>query len=371
MCEFIKTFVALGRLSTIKHISLVQFRNYSKASFSFDKPVTCITGANGAGKTNLLDAVYYLCYTKSYFTSSQQNIAQKGMEGFRLEANFNAGLKDEIIACVWRQGKKEIFADTVEYEKPTDHIGKYAAVMIAPDDMELVNDGSELRRKWMDSILGQVDRTYLECLMRYQRVLLQRNAWLKQQAFNPSTSGDELDYYNTQLIQDGSYIFDKRQQFIAGFLPILQQYYHELSGGKEVIAIHYESDLLQHPLAHWLKEGLQNDMRLQRTLRGIHKDDLVFLLNEVPIKNYGSQGQKKSFLFALKLAQYAYLSKQLGYLPILLLDDVFEKLDQQRMEALLRIIRTKDFGQVILTDTHPERVKAAFGDGVEVGMVEL
>jgi DNA replication and repair protein RecF len=207
--------------------------------------------------------------------------------------------------------------------------------------------------------------------MRYQRVLLQRNAWLKQQAFNPSTTNDELDFYNAQLVQDGTYIFNQRKLFITGFLPILQQYYHELSGGKEIIAVQYESDLLQHPLAHWLKEGLQNDMRLQRTLRGIHKDDLVFLLNETPIKNYGSQGQKKSFLFALKLAQYVYLSKLLGYKPILLLDDVFEKLDQQRMEALLRIIHTKDFGQVILTDTHPERVKAAFGEGVEVGMLEL
>lgn len=247
------------------------------------------------------------------------------MDGFRLEARFNNGLKDENIACVWKQGKKEISADGAEYEKPTDHIGKYAAVMIAPDDMELVNDGSELRRKWMDSILGQVDRTYLECLMRYQRVLLQRNAWLKQQAFNPSTTSDELEYYNIQLVQDGTYIFNKRKEFVAAFLPILQQYYHELSGGKEMIAVQYEGDLLQHSLAHWLKEGLQHDMRLQRTLRGIHKDDLVFLLNETPIKNYGSQGQKKSFLFALKLAQYSYLSKQLGYLPILLLDDVFEK----------------------------------------------
>jgi DNA replication and repair protein RecF len=371
LCEFIKTFVALGRLSTIKHISLVQYRNYSAASFSFEKAVTCITGANGTGKTNLLDAVYYLCYTKSYFTSSQQNIAQMGMDGFRVESIFNNGLNDETIACKWQQGKKTITADGLEYEKPTDHIGKYAAVMIAPDDMELVNDGSELRRKWVDSILGQVDRQYLECLMRYQRVLLQRNAWLKHQAMNPSTTSDELDFYNNQLASDGSYIYNQRKAFIEAFIPVLQSFYEELCNGKEAININYESDLLHAPLQQLLKDGLQHDLRLQRTLKGIHKDDFTFILNNTAIKGYGSQGQKKSFLFALKLAQYAYLSKQLGYKPILLLDDIFEKLDQQRMEALLTIIRTDNFGQVILTDTHAERVKAAFGGGVEVGMISL
>ncbi len=181
----------------------------------------------------------------------------------------------------------------------------------------------------------------------------------------------ELDFYNNQLASDGTYIYDKRKAFIAAFTPVLQQYYNNLSGGKEAINIAYESDMLQKPIAQWLKEGLQHDLRLQRTLRGIHKDDWAFLLNDSPIKNYGSQGQKKSLLFALKLAQYAYLAQQLGHKPILLLDDVFEKLDQQRMEALLRIIRGEDFGQVILTDTHKQRVREAFGDGVEVGVIEL
>lgn len=366
-----KNFRSIPRLAAIKHITLVQFRNYTSASFGFNSPVTCITGANGTGKTNLLDAVYYLCYTKSYFTSSQQNIAEKGTDGFRVEGSFNNGLKNETIICKWKQGKKEISADGAEYEKPTDHIGKYAAVMIAPDDMELVNDGSELRRKWIDSILGQVDREYLECLMRYQRVLLQRNAWLKQQAANSATNSDELDYYNAQLVKDGTYIHTGRRIFIETFLPVLREYYQLLSAGREQVHIVYESDLLQKPLSDLLKDSLQHDLRMQRTLRGIHKDDFAFILNDTPIKNYGSQGQKKSFLFALKLAQYAYLSRQLGHLPILLLDDVFEKLDQQRMEALLRIIRTDAFGQVILTDTHAERVKAAFGEGVDVGMVEL
>jgi DNA replication and repair protein RecF len=358
-------------LSSIKKITLVQFRNYSSRSFVFEAPVTCITGANGCGKTNLLDGVYYLCYTKSYFTAYQQNCVQMGLDGFRVEGVFNNQLKSEVISCKWQQGKKELQADGVDYEKPTDHIGKYAAVMIAPDDLELVNDGSEPRRKWVDSILSQTDKSYLECLMRYQRILQQRNAWLKQYANSAMPDYTTLEYYDAQLAADGTYIYEKRNEFVAIFLPQLQDLYSQLTDGKEAVRITYQSDLQQQPLIILLKDGLQHDMRLQRTLRGIHKDDLQLLLNNTPVKAFGSQGQKKSFLFAMKLAQYKYLSGVLGYKPILLLDDVFEKLDQSRMEALLRIIRGEDFGQVILTDTHAERVRNAFGDGVEVGMIVL
>jgi len=385
-----KNFRCFFRLSSIKKITLVQFRNYSSRSFVFDAPITCITGANGCGKTNLLDGVYYLCYTKSYFTAYQQNCVQMGLDGFRVEGVFqskgqkvnmltgepidiltNQPINQSTIVCKWQQGKKELQADGVEYEKPTDHIGKYAAVMIAPDDLELVNDGSEPRRKWIDSILSQTDKGYLECLMRYQRILQQRNAWLKQYANSATPDYTTLEYYDAQLAGDGTYIYEKRNAFIALFLPYLQGLYAQLTDGKEAVHITYQSDLQQQTLATLLKDGLQHDMRLQRTLRGIHKDDLQLLLNNTPVKAFGSQGQKKSFLFAMKLAQYKYLSGVLGYKPILLLDDVFEKPDQSRMEALLRIIRGEDFGQVILTDTHAERVRNAFGDGVEVGMIAL
>ena len=358
-------------MNTLNKITLLQFRNYAAASYSFSAPVTCITGLNGSGKTNLLDAVYYLCYTKSYFSAYQQNSVQNGTDGFRVEGVFEQAGREETISCKWKQGKKEIMADGVEYERPTDHIGKYAAVMIAPDDMELINDGSELRRKWVDSILGQVDREYLERLMQYQRVLLQRNAWLKLQALKPSPDSSELDYYNSKLADDGTYIYQKRSIFIDRFLPILQDFYHRLSGGKELVTAMYESDLAKSSLAELLKQGLQQDMRLQRTLRGIHKDDWDFVLNGLSLKQFGSQGQKKSFLFALKLAQYAYLSAEQGHLPILLLDDIFEKLDQNRMEALLAIIKGPEFGQVLLTDTHEERIRHAFGAGAEIEFIHL
>jgi DNA replication and repair protein RecF len=364
-------------LNTIQKITLIQFRNYSSAAFTFTEAITCITGANGSGKTNLLDAVYYLCYTKSYFSAYQQNSVQKGMEGFRVEGRMGSeerraeSGKEETIVCKWKQGKKELFADGVEYEKLTDHIGKYAAVMIAPDDMELINEGGELRRKWVDSILSQTDREYLERLMRYQRVLLQRNAWLKLHYLNPPSNSPELDHYNSLLASDGTYIYEKRAIFISRFMPLLQDYYRQLSAGKEEVNVLYESNLSERGMADWLQISFQNDLRVQRTSRGIHRDDWSFMLNGIALKQFGSQGQKKSFLFAMKLAQYSYLDMEQGHKPILLLDDIFEKLDQSRMEALLRIIRGPAFGQVLLTDTHKERVERAFGGGEGIGFVEL
>jgi DNA replication and repair protein RecF len=358
-------------LNTIQKISLLHFRNYSSASFEFTAPVTCITGPNGSGKTNLLDAVYYLCYTKSYFSAYQQNTVQNGMDGFRVSGIFEKGGRKETISCKWKGGKKEVFRNDVEYEKVADHIGAYSAVMIAPDDMELINEHSEQRRKWIDGILSQVSRDYLEKLMHYHRVLQQRNAWLKMQAYRPSENSMELDFYNGELDAAGTFIYGQRNVFLKEFLPLLDDYYHRLSGGNEAIQVSYTTDLSQKPLLTWLKHNLQYDLRFQRTLRGIHKDDWEFGLNGMSLKQFGSQGQKKSFLFALKLAQYAYLSQCHGHLPILLLDDIFEKLDQSRMESLLRIIRGKDFGQVILTDTHPERIRQAFGEGADVGFIFL
>lgn len=333
--------------------------------------ITCITGVNGAGKTNLLDAVYYLCYSKSYFTSLQQNNVQSGTDGFRVEGRFAKKGTEEQIVCKWRQGKKELLANGVLYEKVTEHIGKYAAVMIAPDDLELINEGSELRRKWIDSILGQVNRRYLESLLQYQRILAQRNAWLKQQAVYATADRYSLDFYDQQLTIHGTYIHECRKALLEPLTPLLNDYYHQLCGGKEQVGVYYDSDLEQHPLDALLRQHLQADLRLQRTNKGIHKDDWNFTLNRAPLKQFASQGQKKSFLFALKLAQYTYLKNVLHYQPILLLDDVFEKLDQERMEALLKIIRGEGFGQVLLTDTHAGRVQAAFGEDADIAFIKL
>jgi DNA replication and repair protein RecF len=359
-----------AELNTLREISLTQFRNYSLRSFQFQDTITCITGPNGSGKTALLDAVYYLCYTKSYFSAQQQHTVQTGTDGFRVEGVFDGG-NCEKITCIWRGGKKEVLADGVAYERVSDHIGRHAAVMIAPDDMALINEGSEGRRRWVDSILGQTDREYLERLMVYQRVLLQRNAWLKMQVTNPSPTRMELEYYDGQLAETGGYIWAQRIAFFKEFMPLLDNFYRQLSGGVEDVGIAYESDLSKTTLGTLLIQSFEQDLRLQRTTKGVHRDELVFSIGGMPLRQYGSQGQKKSFLFAMKLAQYAYISMQLGSLPILLLDDVFEKLDQKRMEALLAIIQGPAFGQVLLTDTHSERVKGAFGEGVTIGEIQL
>lgn len=359
-------------MSFISKISLTQFRNYTQRSFEFTQRITSISGPNGSGKTALLDAVYYLCYTKSYFSAQQQFSVQHGSDGFRVHGIFNQDNgSQESISCIWRGARKEVLSNGQPYEKIAAHIGRFAAVMIAPDDMALINEGSELRRRWVDSILCQTDKNYLEQLLRYQRVLQQRNAWLKLQAVIPASTRTELDFYDAQLHETGTYIWRVRGRFFDAFQPILGHYYSLLSGGQEQVHIAYESELSQHIFSDLLKQSFEQDLRLQRSTRGIHRDELNFFIENLALRQYGSQGQKKSFLFALKLAQYAYIAEQLGNKPILLLDDIFEKLDQRRMEALLNLIQQPNFGQVLLTDTHADRAQAAFGKAAEIGFIIL
>lgn len=344
-------------VSHIKEISLTQFRNYSHATFHLDARVVCITGQNGVGKTNLLDAVYFLCYTKSYFTGYQQQLVQFGTEGFRVEGVFENDGMDEKVNCKWKNGKKEIHQNDILCEQLRDYIGKHTAVMIAPDDIELINEGSEVRRKWVDGILAQSDKSYFDSLMKYQQALLQRNAWLKANAVKAFQSFAQLEFYDKILIAAGDYIFRARVAFLNTFLPLFETYYATLSDHAESIAIDYQSQLQQSSMEILLRDSLANDLLLQRTLKGVHKDDFIFNINQNQLKQFGSQGQKKSYLFALKLAQYQYLKKKTGNTPIILLDDVFEKLDSKRLNALWQIVLSNDFGQVLITDTEVNRLK--------------
>jgi DNA replication and repair protein RecF len=255
--------------------------------------------------------------------------------------------------------------------KSRHHIGRYAAVMIAPDDIEMINEGSELRRKFMDGILSQCNKAYLEHLLQYQKVLVQRNAWLKLYNSGGRADNTSLEYYNQLLSVSGNYLFTERKKFLSDFQPLLHRYYTLLSGGSERPEIRYQSDLFQQSAERLLEDHLQQDIRYQRTLRGVHKDDLTFLLDELSVKSYASQGQKKSFLFSLKLAQAEYIRMHLHQSPILLLDDIFEKLDQQRMQALLSIIRSPVFRQVLLTDTHEQRISETFGKDHPLGFIRL
>lgn len=342
-------------------ISLTLFKNYDFSSFDFNARVIGVCGLNGKGKTNLLDAIYYCCFTKSYFTGTDQLNISFGKEGFRLEAFLENGSGPQKVICINRgTAKKEFFLNDVPYEKLSKHIGLLPAVMIAPDDIEIITGGSEGRRKLMDTILCQLDANYLQQLMIYNRVLLQRNSLLKQFAEKGTKDEQLLQILEEQLTGPGNYVFDKRKQFTQELVPLVQNFYRQIAENDEIILISYESKLLQQSFAELLLKNRERDAYLQRTNAGPHKDDLLFELNGQVFKAIASQGQRKSLLFALKLAEYEIIKRSKGFTPLLLLDDVFEKLDQNRMKNLLHWVCNENEGQVFITDTHRERLQFAF-----------
>ncbi|NIG56129.1 DNA replication/repair protein RecF [Chitinophaga sp. Cy-1792] len=344
----------------IKKISLVQFKNYAFRDFLFQERIIGITGRNGSGKTNLLDAIYYLCFTRSYFSSQESQNTQYQTSGFRLEGAMEKNGSDEKIVCTLKEGKKEFSLNNDRYEKFSRHIGQFPAVMIAPDDAEIITGGSEERRKWMDTLLSQLYPDYLEHLIIYQKILLQRNTLLKNMESAGSQADQLLDVFDLQLVQHGTPVYQARRNFLTSFIPQVQRLYDYISGTHEIVNIRYQCTLQEEDFAKQLSSARFKDMQLQRTSCGIHRDDLVFLLNDYPMKSSASQGQRKSFLFALKLAQYEVLRQLKTFPPLLLLDDVFEKLDQDRVQRLIALVAGKEYGQVFITDTHAERLKDAF-----------
>ena len=354
-------------------VTLTRYRNYILQTFSFEEKVVGICGPNGSGKTNLLDALYYLCFTRSYFgRSDQQNACLPG-QGFRLEATLQSTATPVLLTCILREtGKKEFTVNGEAYRKFSDHIGRYPAVMIAPDDVELISGGSELRRKFLDTLLSQLDQGYLQNLIAYQKILQQRNSFLKN---NPATNVLDptvLDILDNQLAEKGKQLFIARKNFLSGFIGPVQEHYLTIAGKSEGIAIRYESQLDRGNFEELLLNNRHRDLLLQRTGIGIHRDDLIITLGGEAFKNLASQGQKKSLLFALKLAEYAALKNHTGFSPILLLDDVFEKLDSTRMHNLLHKVCVEENGQVFITDTHPERLRQALEElSVPFQLLEL
>ena len=361
-------------------ISLTQFKNYQYASFDFTERVVGICGLNGKGKTNLLDAAYYCCFTKSYFTKADALNIQFGSDGFRIEAapsispegggnlgdisgDLREGYKkkpDEIV-CIFRSvGKKEVLLNGVAYTKLSEHIGKFPAVMIAPDDIGLITGGSEERRRFMDTVLSQVNAEYLQQLMIYNKVLLQRNSLLKRFAEQGKTDWPLLEVLDEQLIAPGNFIYKKRKEFTEELIPLVQKFYHRIADNDETISLQYDSRLNDSRFHELLNSYRQKDFLLQRSNAGIHKDDIAFQLNGQVFKTTASQGQRKSLLFALKLAEFELLKQNKGFAPLLLLDDVFEKLDDNRMQQLLHWVCNENTGQVFITDTHRDRLEQAF-----------
>lgn len=345
---------------SISHISLTQFKNYAHRAYNFGQRIVGITGRNGSGKTNLLDAIYYLCFTKSYFSSNEGQNTQYNTNGFRLEGHLERNGQLNRVICTLKDGKKEISLNGDVYERFSQHIGQFPAVMIAPDDAEIILGGSEERRKWLDGLLSQLYPGYLEHLITYNKVLQQRNSLLKTIAAQGRNQDALLDIFDQQLVQHGVPVFEKRRAFLPAFIQQVQQLYDYLAGKHEVVNIQYQCGLLDQPLAQLLAVNRHKDMLLQRTSGGIHRDDLLFLLDDHPMKASASQGQRKSFLFALKLAQYEVIKQHKQFPPLLLLDDVFEKLDQERVSRLIRLVSGEDYGQVFITDTHATRLQEAF-----------
>ena len=346
---------------SVNKINITQFKNYDFASFDFSERIIGICGLNGLGKTNLLDAIYYCCFTKSYFSKTDAQNTRFNTDGFRLEAELTKETVPQKIVCINRaNSKKELLLNDVPYDKMSKHIGLFPAVMIAPDDIELVTGTSEDRRRFMDTVISQTDSEYLLLLIQYNKLLQQRNSALKRFAEEGRTDEALLEVLNDQLIKPGNYIFTQRKKFMEALLPLVQQYCIQIAGKNERVTLQYESQLHDTPFEQLLQQSRQKDFILQRTNVGLHKDDISILLNGQSFKNTASQGQRKSLLFALKLAEFEILKLNKGFAPLLFLDDVFEKLDDERMHQLLQQVCCRNNGQVFITDTHKERLEDAF-----------
>lgn len=355
-----------GIMLRIRHISVTQFKNYKTSAFSFQKKVIGICGANGTGKTNLLDAIHYLCFTKSYFTSTDSQAVMQGSRGFRIAGDFDIETGTaKVVAILRESGKKELSFNEEQYTRMSMHIGKLPAVMIAPDDVAIITGGSEERRKLFDVLLCQLDPEYLQQLMIYNKVLQQRNSLLKQLAEQRKTDDTLMDVIDLQLATAGAFVYNIRRSFLNGFLTMATAHYHTIAQSDEAVQLSYESQLHESNNADTfiyfkklLLESRGRDMLLQRTANGIHRDDIKLQLNEQPFKQSASQGQRKSLLFALKLTEFEMLQQHKGFAPILLLDDVFEKLDNNRMMNLLQEVCIEKKGQVFITDTHYDRLES-------------
>ena len=344
----------------LKDLQLLNFKNYSSADFVFNPKINCFVGKNSVGKTNVLDAIYYLSFTKSFVSSSDAYNVKIGESLFLIQGKYSRKGQAEHLHCGYKKGqKKQLKRNKKDYKKYADHIGQFPLVMISPLDGELITGGSELRRKFIDGVISQYDKSYLEALLNYNAALKQRNSLLKQFAKEHYFKEDLIDVWNNQLVRYGDVIFQKRSEFIVEFLPFFQKYYELLTNDNQIIKLAYQSQLSEGDFETQLLSQIGKDRAVQYTTVGIHKDDLSFQLNELPIKRMGSQGQQKTFLLALKLAQYQHIFKYSEIKPILLLDDIFDKLDRERVQNLIQIITNDNFGQAFITDTNEERLKLA------------
>ena len=342
----------------LKRISLLNYKNFSEVDFELDAKINCFVGKNGIGKTNILDAIYHLANGKSYFNPLAVQNIKHNEDFFVVDGEFEKNERSEQILCSLKKGQKKILKRNGKiYEKFSDHIGFIPLVIISPADSDLIIEGSETRRKFIDSVISQLDSSYLQKLIQYQKIIIQRNALLKYFALNHVFENDTLSIYNEQLNTLGQAIFEKRRHFLADFIPIFNNYHREITNSAETVQLVYQSDLFEKDMLTLLEENINKDRSLNYTSVGVHKDDLSFEIDNHPIKKFGSQGQQKSFLIALKLAQFDFVKKQSGEKPILLFDDIFDKLDEFRVSKIIEMVNNEEFGQLFISDTHSERTE--------------
>jgi DNA replication and repair protein RecF len=380
----------------LQKISLANFKSYEYESFEFSERVNCIVGENGTGKTNLLDAIYFLALTKSSISNQDALSINHEAEYMMIEGVFSmfdvrdsmfgndkinlkkdtehqtSNIEHLITISLQRGQKKAVLRDKKAYERISEHIGKFPVVMLSPNDTDVIRDGSEERRKFFDGVMAQLDSEYLENLLQHNRLLLQRNSLLKQFADRNYTDDLLLDVYSDPLVEVGLKLYQARNQFINQFLPIFKKHYATLSDAREEVEMIYESEVGVDNFAQVFRRNRQRDLAAQRTTMGVHKDDFIFEINGFTLRKFGSQGQQKSFVIALKLAQFEMLSQQKGFPPILLLDDIFDKLDDRRIQQLINMMVDGTFSQVFITDARPERTHQLLDNlGVEVKYFEI
>ncbi len=347
----------------LEKLSLLNFRNYSQATIHFHPKMNCLVGNNGMGKTNLLDAVHYLSFCKSFSNPIDSQNIRYDQGFFMIQGSFQLrGENEEIYCGIKRNQKKQFKRNQKEYERLSEHIGLFPLVMISPSDGELITGGSEIRRKFVDSIISQYDKVYLEKLISYNHVLSQRNALLKQFAESRSFDHVSLEVWDEQLIMHGQGIFEKRKKFISEFTPLFQKFYNFISESREKVSLEYQSSLNERDFKTILLSSLSRDKVMHYTTGGTHRDDLDFTLEEQSLRKFASQGQQKSYLLALKLAQFEIIKGIKKVPPLLLLDDIYDKLDENRFRKLMTLVSSEEFGQVFITDTHPQRIETVFNE---------
>lgn len=342
----------------VNSLKINQFKNHPKRSFELSNSINAFVGNNGVGKTNILDALYYLSVGKSFLNNSDLNNIACNSDFFSIEAQIDNGEKEDILKIIQpKEGKKVIKKNDKAYSRLSDHLGYLPSVIISPYDANLISDSGESRRRFIDAMISQVDADYLYSLIQYQKAIKQRNALLKSFAKNRYFDETSLEIYNEPIAKHATVVFEKRKAFIEELKPIFSHYYKTISKDNESVDLQYKTDLQEESMLELLNSNLGKDRVLTYTSKGVHKDDLLFLMNEDLIKKIGSQGQQKSFLIALKLAQISRIKNLTHKTPLILLDDIFDKLDDQRVAQLIELVNAEQFGQIFITDTHRNRTE--------------